>query len=141
MTTPLSVSVVTPGHLDAIWSQLLPKIKEGLSHGQGDAFTAESLKAAVRCGDMHLWVAHEDGEVVAGMIFEVVQYPAVKKIFIQMVAGRDMSVWFDANFPLLLKYRDLNEAGTIEASCRDGLVRFLEQRGWKRKAVIMQAPQ
>lgn len=115
-------------------------ILRGLAHGQGDGATEDSLKAELRSGDLNMWVAQDASGVVAGMIFRVIEYPAKKSVFIELVAGRGLNEWFDKEFHLLEEFKDMIGADVIEASCRPGLARFLESRGWHRKAVIMEAP-
>lgn len=115
-------------------------MERGLTHGQGDGETLESLKESVERGDTSLWVAHDDDGVVAGMISRVVQHPAKRVVFVEMLAGREIKTWYNEGLTMLEKFRDINDATTIEASCRGGLAKFLEQRGWSRKAVIMESP-
>ena len=134
-----SISAVPPEHLDEVWAELEPFIERGLRHS--DDTTPEILKASIRSEGYQLWVAVRDSEVVAGLVLEIQQRPIRRVVFIHMLAGRERHGWFDEGFELIKAYRDLNDAETIEAECRPGMVKFLEDQGWARKAVIMKAPE
>lgn len=115
-------------------------VRRGLREEENPAHTPAQMREAIRDGVMHLWAAEDESGVVAGMIFSLIDYPSKRVVFVEMVAGCDMNEWFDKEFHLLRKFCALNNADTIEAYCRDGMVRFLAKRGWKRRAVIMEAP-
>lgn len=131
-------SSVPVDHIDDVWPVILPMIESGLSHGQGEDTTAEILKESVKSGDMHLWVIHKGYEVLAGVILSVKNQATGVKVFVEMLAGNDMKLWADELQSLLIDFKDLVGANYIEASCRHGLAKFLGDRGWNKKAIIME---
>lgn len=131
------VSYVPPEEVDFVWEQILPMVERGLSHGQGDCTTPEHLMDAIKRGDMQLWTVHAGNDIYAGMVLEVVKHPAKKTLFVVLLAGREMGQWIEKLERLLIDYGDHIEADAIETSCRNGMARRLEQRGWYKKAVIM----
>jgi len=113
-------------------------IKRGLRHGQGDGTTSDALRHKVLVGDMLMWAFHRGIDVIAVIIFSVNQHATGKKIFVEMLAGREPHLWQDELMQLLLDYRDITGAMSIEASCRKGMAKRLSELGWREKAVIME---
>ena len=134
------ISQVYPNQLEAVWPVLEPMVKRGLSHGQGDAISPGYILNALIANDMLLWVYHEGEDIKAGMILEVSQFPQKRVVFVVLLIGRNMEEWVDEMESTLFTFQKLIDADCIEASCRDGLVKKLMERGWKRKATILEAP-
>lgn len=135
-----SLNIVPESAVDMVWQELRPAILKALKHGQGDEHTEESMKAEIKAGRMLFWVTRNASDIVAGMVLRVVDHPNKRSVFIELLAGRNMAAWFDEHYSTLEKFRDLNKADTIEASCRVGLASILEKRGWTKKAIVMEAP-
>lgn len=132
-------SSVPVDQVDIVWSALLPMIKSGLSKGQGDATTPEHIRAAIKRKDMLMWVVHQDEDIIACIILSVRTHESsITKVFIHLLAGKDMDWWGDKMEQLLLDFKDLAGAKCIEASCRPGMAKYLHNRGWSKKAVIME---
>ncbi len=134
------ISYVQPNQVDAVFAQLEPMIGKGLTVGQADSTTPEHFLAEIRRGDAQLWVVHEGEEIKAGIVTAVRVYPTGRKVYVDLLVGRNMDEWVDELEQVLMDYRDLIGAMCVEASCRFGLAKKLGKRGWKRKAVIMEAP-
>lgn len=132
------ISQVTAEQVDVVWPHFLPMVERGLRHGQGDAMAPCDLLGRIKSGDSVLWIAHEGEDLMAGIILEVVQLPRKKMIFVVMLVGGRWDEWVDEMEFTLLDYKKLIDADCIEASCRDGLVKKLEKRGWGRKATVME---
>lgn len=136
----MQVSYVTPEDFDYVWDKIKAMIRKGLRHGQGDSLTEDSLKKSIHRGDNLLLVAHDDDEVYAGIIVEITQYPNKKTVFVVLVAGKEINNW-GSEVEAALKMLKYNaNADTIEASCRSGMAKYLMNRSWKQKALIMELP-
>lgn len=134
----LSVSAVPPEQVDFVWSQVEPMVKRGLAHGMGDSTTSEHIKAAIQRGESILWAVHQESDVIAIVVIEVVRYPAKTTLLAALIAGSRFAEWAPMVQELLRDYADLIGADTIETSVRDGLTKWLAPMGWKRKATIME---
>lgn len=137
-TSQLSVKTVPPGSVGLVWQHVLPMIRRGLARGEGDSTTSDILRIDVERGDKILWAVTDGDEILAAVILNIVQHPAKRTLFVVLVAGKDMHRWLGMIQDLLLDFKDLVGADTVEASVRDGLTRWLSKTGWKRKATIMQ---
>lgn len=137
---PLQFSSVGLDALDEVWETLYPLILKGLSHGQGDGSRGLHLLEEIRSGKSVLVVGHEEGEIQVGIVLSVLDGEAGRKLFIDMLVGNDMDQWVGDLESLIKRYRDEVGAKCIEASVRPGLAKRLFGRGWKRKAIIVEAP-
>lgn len=137
-TEQLRVSEVLPDALSSVWAQVGKTIVRALGHASGDSTTPEQFYASCQRGEMKTWAVHRGDEVVAVVIFRVTDRDAMRVLFIEVVAGRDMAAWVDQVERLLRDYRDLVGADAIQTLSRDGMVRRLLRRGWKKKATLME---
>lgn len=133
----MRVSYVHPGLADHVWKEILPMVERGVRKGQGDHTTPERLLEGIKSGDLVLLIVVDD-KIRAGCIVDILQHHTKKVLFVVMLAGEGMNDWIDALISSLVQYKDAVGADAIEASCRDGLVRYLGKRGWSKKAVIME---
>lgn len=113
-------------------------VRRGLAHGEGDGTTAEHIRGRILNGDLILWAAHDGPEVTAAIVLDVMKHPAKTTLFVVLIAGSRFAEWAPQVQALLRDYADIIGADTIEASVRDGLTRWLDRMGWRRKAVIME---
>lgn len=139
--TPFSVSSVGPDNCEFVWSQVAPMIERGLIRADGDALNMAVIKAGVLAGEMQMWAIHDDSEIIAAVVFRIVPHGMGRRLFVVILAGRDMDEWIDELIDRLMDYRDIIGADSMEASCRLGLAKYLQERGWSRKAVVMRAPE
>lgn len=103
--------------------------------------TPQDALSAIVDGKTQLWAVHDEKGVHAAVGVSVDQFPACRKVWVSMLAGRRMFEWADLVESALKKCREITESKCVEASCRPDLARYLERRGWKVKAVIMEAPE
>lgn len=137
---PYSVSAVPPEMVDAVWPGVLPMIRRGISRVSGGDLTPETIRTAVISGDMHMWAIHENDEVAAVVVFRILQRLHGRVLYVVMLAGRDMDNWIHELIRLLMDFKDIAGAMSMQATCRLGLAKYLADLGWKRKAIIMEAP-
>lgn len=130
------ISRVEPENVGLVWAELEPMILKGLSRGQGDECHPEVMKARIVAGDLQLWAVVEDDELTGACVLSV-RDSAVRKVWVELLAGKNMDSWADELEGLLKDFRDLLGASCVEASCRPGLAAYLKERGWKQKAIIM----
>ena len=129
---------VPPEQVGAVWMKLKPMIERGLSSGQGSDTTVDHMLLAVLQGTSMLWVAMQEDDPVAGVILRQMETDTGKKLWIDMLAGKDQGLWADQLEILVGDYARLTGSRGIECSCRPGLARILERRGWLKKSIIME---
>ena len=132
-----SVSRVEPQSIDAVWPQIAPMVRRGLKHGAGDSITEEQILHALYAGQMELWAIHNGEEIIAGLVLQIIQRSKGPALIVIFQAGRDFALWSERVNGLIRDYADLIGAYTVEAVCRKGAAKWLEDLGWKRKAITM----
>lgn len=135
----LNVSGVPADQVALLWPRIEPLVEKALRHGEGDESDPATVRAELEAGRMVLWVIH-DAEIVAVLVLKVLVHPRKKTLHLVLTAGTRLAEWVGEIEGLLRDYAGLIGADTIEASCRDGLMRVLKKRDWKRKATIMELP-
>lgn len=92
------------------------------THG---AFEPSDICDACERGDMQLWLATRDDEVLAAVVSEITNYPRKRVVGVPFIGGKEMGAWF----PLMLE--------TIEAWSKEmGCVGMQggARRGWAKLA-------
>jgi len=135
---PLSVSDVPPHMAGQVWPHVEPHVMRGLKHGQGDETTSHHMLAAVLQGHRSLWVIHKGTNILGCVVWKLNQYDTCKKIWVDIIAGKDMNEWYDMTTDLLLDYMDLVGAKCLEGSARPGMAKVMKKHGAKVKAIIME---
>lgn len=113
-------------------------VLRGLQHGQGDASSAEVMLGQILLGKFRLWAFLDGTEVIAITVFQVMPNVNGSKIWIHMLAGKDSDRWADSLEQLFTDLKDMTGAMCVETSARAGLAKVLSDRGWRRKAIIME---
>lgn len=132
------VSHVTPNLLVHVWPQVTTMVQRGLRHGAGDSTSEQEIYAAIAEGHMEMWAVHRGAEVTAVIVLEIVKRPSGVILKVVLIAGSLFSAWSKQVQALIEDYAELIGAYTIEAVVRDGMRKWLEPLGWKRKATIME---
>ena len=137
-TSQPSVSSVPADQVEYVWSVLRSEIESALSKGQGDGTTVSHMLAKILTGDMQMWAMHDEEKIHACIVVSLRKTDTMTKVFVELLAGKDMDWWGDEIEQLLHDFKDLVGATCVESSCRLGLAKYLQKRGWRKKAVIME---
>lgn len=137
----LAVEAVTPEDAPDVLVLFGNELRKALESGQGDATNGREMLGMINAGTAQVWAAHEDGKVKGVCVVSVNQYVTGRKVYVHFLAGKGMDEWADVMEQALLECREKTDAMCVEGSCRPGLAKRLEKRGWKVKAVIMEAPE
>ncbi len=136
----MKIGLVPPEHASAVLCSVEGQFLEAMAQGQADAVTPRDALLEFSEGKSELWAVHDEEGVHAAVGVSVSQFPACRKVWVNLLAGRRMFEWADLVESALEKCRSLTESKCVEASCRPDLARYLERRGWTMKAIIMEAP-
>jgi len=135
---PIEVSSVPKDMVWHVWKSQLDMIEGALSHGQGDSASAHNVLAEIYSGRNILWVVHRGEDIIAVVVLSVKSTSTLKKLFVELIAGKDLPSWSGEVQQLLIDFKDIIGADCIEASCRPGLAKYLGKSGWSQKAIIME---
>jgi hypothetical protein len=127
------VALVEAEDVGMVWGEVSPLIEKALLHAEGE-LVPEDIKKHLDKGDLRLWVALENKDVIAAMVTEIIQYPRKKIVRIITLAGKDMSMWYDF-LPMIEGYAIRNNCSSLEAWTRKGMTRKLKD--WKHSYDII----
>ena len=121
------VALLEAEDVDMVWDETYPFIKKALRHAEGE-LQPEDIKKHLDSGDLRLWVALKDKDVIASMVTEIIQYPRKRIVRVITLAGKDMNLWYDF-LPMVEGYAIRNGCSSLEAWTRRGMTRKLKD--WK----------
>ena len=127
------VALVNSEDIELVWDEVIPLVEKALSHAEGE-LKPEDIRKHLDTGDLRLWVALQDRDIIASMVTEIIQYPRKKIVRVITVAGKDMSMWYDF-LPMLEGYAVRNGCSSLEAWTRKGMTRKLKD--WKHSYDII----
>lgn len=135
-STPIGqcrVVMVAPEDIPYIWGDVVPLLNEALKHSEGELLS-DDLLDHLDNEDLKMWIALQDGDVIACMVTEIIEYPRKKIVRVITLAGRDMDLWYDF-LPLVEGYAIRNDCSALEAWTRKGMTRKLKD--WKHSYDII----
>ena len=118
------VALLEAEDVDMVWDETYPFIKKALRHAEGE-LKPEDIKKHLDSGDLRLWVALKDKDVIASMVTEIIQYPRKRIVRVITLAGKDMNLWYDF-LPMVEGYAIRNGCSSLEAWTRRGMTRKLK---------------
>jgi hypothetical protein len=125
--TNCKVVLVSPDDISMVWDDVVVFIDEALKHGEGE-LKSEDLILPLSQGEQRLWVALEDGKIIAAMITEIIPYPRKRVLRIITIAAKDghgMEKWYDF-LPMVEGFALNNGCSSLEAWTRKGMARKLK---------------
>lgn len=133
----VSVYRVSPRALPLMWKQAKPHLLRGLVR-QHAHYTLDDIEAWVISGSHDLWVATENGRVLAAIITKIVRYNSGKRAWEVLQAGG-----FEARKWIHQMVREMGEFGHLHGVTewrvvgRPGWLRWLKRYGFAREAVVL----
>lgn len=125
--------------VDYVWSSQIDMIEKAMTKGIADWGTTDWVLDRIKNELSLLWAIHRGEEIIGVIVTSVESNDLMTKMFVQLLAGENMHEWnWDVNQQVLRKYADYVGADCVEAACRPGLAKFLKNKGWSQKAIIME---
>ena len=116
-------SVATP----QAWKMALPLLKEPIARTRG-CYEEEDVFNFCCTGAMGLWLAVDDGEVLAAYVVEIVQYPRKRRLRATFAGAKPHSIdrWFERMVAALNEFRAQMGCDGMEAMGRRGWSKFID---------------
>jgi hypothetical protein len=125
--TNCSIGLVPPSQVPNVWEKILPHIERMAPHSEGELEPDDFFEALTE-GDMQLWVAIKDHDVIASMISQIVTYPRKRILRIISIGGDDMELWID-QLPMVEDWALTMGCTSLECWGRKGWLKILKD--WK----------
>jgi hypothetical protein len=116
-----------PTQIPEVWDTVHVHLERMSPHSEGE-LTSEDFYIPLAEGDMQLWLAFIESEILASMVTQIVPYPRKKVLRIISIAGEDMNNWID-NLPLIEDWALSQGCTSLECWGRKGWLKVLED--WK----------
>jgi len=114
---------IPSGKVTKVWPEIYPLLDKCHRYSNGELETQDFLNMIVE-GNMHLWVAVEDGVMIAAVVSEFVIYPRKKIMRIVSLGGKGVDRWLEKLYAVI-------EATALSVGCT-GLEAW-GRKGWERK--------
>ena len=113
------IVLVSSDDVPYIWEKIHPHLELMEPHSEGE-LAPEDFYEAITHGDMQLWTAIKDNEIMASMVTQIVPYPRKRVLRIISIAGEEMNGW--------IKYLPLIEDWALSAGCTS--LECWGRKGW-----------
>lgn len=130
----IRISLVPTDELCHVWYFVEPMIDRALQYSGGRFRTTDVYRDIVD-GTQTLWVALDDGEIIGCTTISVTQYPGLKALVYEHLAGKEVDRWLGEGHRVCSKYAKAMGCDTLECQGRSGWKPFLEKLGYRQFAV------
>ena len=113
------IVLVSSDDVPYIWEKIQPHLESMEPHSEGE-LSPEDFYEAITNGDMQLWTAIKDNEIMASMVTQIVPYPRKRVLRIISIAGEEMNGW--------IKYLHLIEDWALSVGCTS--LECWGRKGW-----------
>ena len=113
------IVLVSSDDVPYIWEKIHPHLEAMEPHSEGE-LAPEDFYEAITNGDMQLWTAIKDNEIMASMVTQIVPYPRKRVLRIISIAGEEMDGW--------IKYLPLIEDWALSVGCTS--LECWGRKGW-----------
>ena len=121
------IVLVSSDDVPYIWEKIHPHLEAMEPHSEGE-LAPEDFYEAITNGDMQLWTAIKDNEIVASMVTQIVPYPRKRILRIISIAGEEMNGWIKY-LPLIEDWALYMGCTSLECWGRKGWLKVLKD--WK----------
>ena len=119
-----------------VWDDVEYSINQALKFSEGE-LESKDLITPLSEGDQNLWVALEDGKIVASMVTEIISYPRkriLRVITLASNSGQGMDDWYEF-LPMVEGFALSRGCSALEAWTRKGMARKLKD--WKHTYMVI----
>ena len=113
------IVLVSSDDVPYIWEKIHPHLELMEPHSEGE-LAPEAFYEAITNGDMQLWTAIKDNEIMASMVTQIIPYPKKRVLRIISIAGEEMDGW--------IKYLPLIEDWALSVGCTS--LECWGRKGW-----------
>jgi hypothetical protein len=122
-----SIALVSPEDVPYLWEKISSHIENMMPHSEGE-LAPEDFHEALISGEMQLWLAIEDKEVIASMVSQIINYPKKRILRIISIGGEDMDKWI-THLPTVENWALAAGCYSLECWGRKGWLKILKD--WK----------
>jgi len=126
---------VPPGALDVVWADASPILARAVETS-GGRYTIEAVYKGLKEQHIALWlVLDDDARPVAALTTRVTQFPTMRSLAMDWLAGEDMKSWLPVVQETLENYAKRNGCSQMQAFGRQAWGRVLGRHGWEQDKI------
>jgi hypothetical protein len=114
-------------------------VKDEITRSFQDSFNRadiDKLKEDIEQGKAQLWAAH-DGSIKAILVTEIASYHNLRAVRVLYIVGQEMDSWFDMACETIGNWAKSQGCSVMEATGRMGWSRYLDNKGFTDKRMMM----
>jgi hypothetical protein len=121
------IALVSPEHIPQIWDTVHRHLELMTPHSEGE-LEPEDFYEALTNAEMQLWVAVNDGDIIASMVSQIIPYPRKQVLRIISIAGKGVEQWMQF-LPMVEDWALSVGCTSLECWGRKGWLKILKD--WK----------
>ena len=121
------IALVSPEHISNIWDSVHRHLELMTPHSEGE-LEPEDFYELLTNAEMQLWIAVDNGELIASMVTQVIPYPRKQVLRIISIGGKSMDKWMQF-LPIIEDWALTVGCTSLEAWGRKGWLKILKD--WK----------
>tara|TARA_R100000152_G_C6604409_1_gene60384 strand:+ start:124 stop:543 length:420 start_codon:yes stop_codon:yes gene_type:complete len=118
----LKAHLISPEDVPYVWEDVGPMLAKVIEHSEGELEPDDFLDNLM-IGNMQLWIATEEQEILLSMVTQVVSYPQKKVLRVITISGEKFKEAHD-------KFNDMVESFAIKKGC--SAMELWGRKGWKK---------
>ena len=121
------IALVSPEHISNIWDSVHRHLELMTPNSEGE-LEPEDFYELLTNAEMQLWIAVDNGELIASMVTQVIPYPRKQVLRIISIGGKSMDKWMQF-LPIIEDWALTVGCTSLEAWGRKGWLKILKD--WK----------
>jgi hypothetical protein len=118
----LKATIVAPEDAIHIWDKVAPMLQEASKHSEGE-LDVDDFFDFISSGDMNLWIATEDSNIIISMVTQVIHYPQKQVLRVIALSGERFKEVHDTFISMV-------ESFAIRIGC--SALELWGRKGWKK---------
>ena len=123
---------VLPPEISAIWPEVAPMLARCKARGE---WTTDDIAGWLVEGKMSLLAVVDEGRIIAGMIYSILEYPGTRVFYVTHLAGEGGFRWGGALLRWIDKMAAANNCSRVKFEGRPEWRRVLAPAGYQPVAI------
>lgn len=134
----MNVSLVPADCVDDIWGAVKDLLQPAVQV-TGGRYMLYDVYAALKTGEMNLWIAFgDDREVIGCEVTRITDYPSRRVLTSMFTGGRNIRLWKDPMMGVMVRWAEDNQCTAIEGYGRKGWLKMLDAYGVKQTLILFE---
>lgn len=134
----MNVSLVPADCIEDIWGAVKDLLQPAVQV-TGGRYMLYDVYAALKAGEMNLWIAFgDDRQVVGCEVTRITDYPSRRVLTSLFTGGRNIRLWKDPMMGVMVRWAEDNQCTAIEGYGRKGWLKMLDAYGVKQTLILFE---